>query len=167
MSEWDNLKTYDDWKGKLEDLLDEGRKASAADDDESRLELCSRLRMFVQKSRPNTPEVLDLDRIASEATRTLSLDVAEGAVDRIEARTAELIVLGKTLQQVAAQAESDAASLRLEKAHAAIDAIIGVQRALDDFDSILQSGTDEEIGGRIKEVLGILKKLRDTIEKKS
>ena len=166
MSDWKNLKTFEDWKAKLEELLEEGRKASAANDDDARLETCSQLRMFVQKSRPNTPEILELDGIASEAQQALSTQVASDAVGRIEARTTEILLLAKMVEQVAIKAESDAATLRLDKAHAAVDAITQASRALTDFDTVLQEGTDEELAARVKEILASLKKLRDAIEKK-
>ena len=166
MSQWSGLKTFEDWKKKLNELLDEGRKASAANDDEARLKLCSQLRIFVTKSRPNTPEILELDGIASEAQQALSMQVASDAVGRIEARTTELILLAKHLEQVAEKVEADAASLRLEKARAAVDAITDAARALNDFDAVLLTGTDEELSGRLKEIVAALKKLRDTIEKK-
>jgi hypothetical protein len=167
MSEWDGLKTFDDWKAKLDALLVEARQASTKNDDEARLDLCARLRQFVQKSRPNTPEVLELDRLASEAQQALSEQIAEDAIGRIEARTTEILLLAKRVEQVARKAEEDAATLRLDRAHAAVDALTDVVRALDDFDDVLQDGTDEELSGRIKEILAAARKLRDSIEKKA
>src|SRR5688572_27393689 len=132
MSEWDNLKTYEDWKNKLAELMDEARRASQANDDAALISIAPRLRTFVQKSRPNTPEVLALDRIAADAQRALTLQLASDAIARIEARTSALLVLGKTLQQIGARAEADASVLRLDRSYGAVDAIIGAHRAISD-----------------------------------
>lgn len=166
MSEWDGLKTFEDWQTKLDALLAEARQASVKNDDEARLELCARLRMFVQKSRPNTPEVLELDHLASEAQQALSEQIAADAIGRIEARTTEILLLAKRVEQVARKAEADAASLRLERAHAAVDALTGAVRALNDFDEVLKDGTDDELAARVKEILAAAKKLRDSIDRK-
>jgi hypothetical protein len=164
MSDWDNLNTYDDWRNRLDQLLAEGRDASSRNDDEARWRVCADLRMFVQKSRPNTDQVLELDRIASAAAKSLSLEAASGAIGRIESRTAELVVLSKELQRVGERAASSAVALRLERARAATEALAGIAGTLAGLDATLRaSAGGEELSARITTIMGMLKDLGDAI----
>lgn len=164
---WDALDSYDDWKSTLESLLDQSKSASDANDDAELLAISNALNTFVRKSFPNTPEIMALDNVAVQASQAMSEQVADAAVLQITARTTQLAALSKQLTQLAQAAAEDAALFRLEKAHAAVDALTQAMRTIDGLDEAFTEDSDEELRAKIKELATTLKKMRDAIEKKA
>jgi hypothetical protein len=162
---WSSIKGYDAWNGTLVKLLDAAATASAANDDEERLEICDALGEFIDRSSPNTPEIMDLDALASEAVQSMTEKIATDAVARIAARTTKLTSLSKQVLTVAGQVEKSAAALRLTQFHAAIDALTDAQRAVEGLDDIVKTGTDEQLRERLKALLEAIEKTRGALEK--
>jgi hypothetical protein len=163
-SEFDKIKDLDGWQAKLKELLAAAEKASAKDDDDARLAVAARLNQFVLESSPNTDDIVALDQLATNAARELSIDVVGGAVDRIAARTARVRAITKQLDAVTARAVEAAATIRLEKAHRVIDAFTEAVRAVDDFDKVLEDGTDDQLRKRLEKITGSLVDLRDELD---
>src|SRR5262245_30566861 len=105
--DWNSLESADDWRKTLESILAAARRASDANDDDERLDLCKLLRTFVLKSFPNTKPIRDYDVIAMEAQQALSESVVGDAIDRIAARSTALIALGKQIAQVTEETEAE------------------------------------------------------------
>ncbi|MBL8749422.1 MAG: hypothetical protein JNK78_09680 [Planctomycetes bacterium] len=164
---WNELETADDWRTALDSILAEARRASDENDDDERLDLCKVLRAFVLKSFPNTKPITDYDRIALEAQQALSEAVVDDALDRIEARTTTLIALRKEIAAVTEQTEAEVAKLRLDKAHTLIDTLTDASRALDDFDTVLVDGDDEELSKRLAEIAAAIAKFKALVQKKA
>lgn len=162
---WNNIDGFDGWQQTLASLLDAAKAASAANDDDERLDICEALTEFVSRSEPNTPEILELDRIASDAVQSMTEQIAADAVGRIAARTTLLTSLAKQVQAVADKAEKDASSLRLTQFHAAIDALTEAQRAVAGLDDVFKDGTDDELRGKIAALLDSINKARTLLDK--
>jgi len=165
--DWNKLGTAAEWKDTLDSILAAARRASDDNDDEHRLDLCKVLRTFVVKSYPNSEPISEYDRIALQAQQALSEVVVDAALDRIEARTTKLIALRKDVAAVTERVEAEAAKLRLDKANVLIDSLTAAARALDDFDTVLVAGDDEELRKRIAEIAAAITKLRKLVEKKA
>lgn len=164
---WNELESADDWRRALDSILAAARRASDENDDDERLELCKLLRAFVLRSFPNTKPITDYDRIALQAQQALSEAVVDDALDRIEARTTTLIALRKEVVAATELAESEAATLRLDKAHTVIDALTQASRALDDFETVLVDGDDEGLKKRLAEIAAAIAKFRALVQKKA
>jgi hypothetical protein len=163
-TEFDKIKDLAGWRAKLKELLAAAEKASGKNDDDARLSVASRLNQFVLESSPNTDEIVALDQLATAAARELSLDVVGGAVERIAARTARLRAIAKQLDALTAKVEQAAASIRLEKAHRAIDAFTEAVRAVDDLDKVLEDGSDDDLRKRLAKLAASLVDLRDQLD---
>lgn len=165
--DWNGLETPDDWKSVLDSILAAARRASDENDDDERLDLCRLLRAFVLKSFPNTKPITDYDGIALAAQQALSETVVDDALDRIEARTTTLIALGKQVAAVTERTEVETAKLRLDKAHLLIDALTQASRALDEFDTVLVDGDDDELQKRLAEIAAAIAKFKALVQKKA
>jgi hypothetical protein len=163
-TEFDRIKDHAGWKAKLKELLAAAEKASSKNDDDDRLSVATRLNTFVLESAPNTDEIRALDELASEAARELSTAVVGTAVDRISRRTAALRSITKKLEAVSLQAEQATASIRLEKAHRVIDAFTEAVRAVDDLDTVLAEGTDEQLRKRLTKLADSMRVLRAELD---
>ncbi len=149
---WSSIRDVAGWRTTLQDLLDQARLASGAEDDAELLQVVAALNSYVDRSFPNTPEIRALDEVALDAVESMTEQIAAGAVARIAARTMRLSGLAKRIQEVADQVEQDAAVVRLEKAHAAVDAVVDASRAIQGLDQALGSG-DADLKDRIKAIL--------------
>lgn len=162
--EFDKIKDAAGWKAKLKELLGAAEKASTKNDDEQRLAVAARLNRFVLESSPNTEEILAFDELASAAARALSVEVVEGAVDRIAGRTAALRSIAKQLDAVTTRAEQAAASIRLEKAHRVIDAFTETVRAVDELNTVLEDGSDDDLRKRLTKLATAIRDLRGELD---
>ncbi|NVM23997.1 MAG: hypothetical protein HWN68_19735, partial [Desulfobacterales bacterium] len=66
MSEFNGITGFDGWSAKLKSLLEEAKLVAQQDELDKRLTMCDRLTDFVLESRPDTPEIKELDRMAKE-----------------------------------------------------------------------------------------------------
>jgi hypothetical protein len=145
-------------------LLGAAQKASGQDDDDVRLAVVRRLNAFVLESFPNTPEILALDALAIAAAEELSVSVASGAGDRIAARTGALRSIATRLDAVSSTALEAAATVRLEKAHCAADALTEAVRAVDDLNDALEDGSDRELRKRLAKLAQTMRELRRQVD---
>lgn len=108
MSEWQSLKTFDDWAAKLDELLDEAQTATTSD---ARVAAQKRLRTY----RNESPLfAADLDVIARDAISDLTAAQLGESVLAISERSAELDELRKHLSHVTAGAERAASWINLD-----------------------------------------------------
>ncbi|MBY0111248.1 MAG: hypothetical protein K2Y21_00395 [Phycisphaerales bacterium] len=162
-NEFNNIKTYDGWKSKLQEILKDASSAAAKDDADGRQAAAHRLLEFVRKSNPNTAEIRALDDLANEAIDTIVSETAADANGEIARRTGALTALNKRVDSIAAAASNTAKSIRLERAHRVVDAMTEVVRAADDLDSVL-TDDDEVLRRKIKKIAGALLELRGEVE---
>lgn len=164
---WDSIETPNEWKDTLESLLDQAKTASADNDQDELVVISNALNTFVKKSFPNTAEIMALDDVAVQASQAMSEQVADTAVMQITARTTQLTALAKQLEHLASVAADEAAILRLEKAHAAVDALTQAMRSIDGLEGNFMDASDDELRAKIKEFAATMKKMRDVLEKKA
>ncbi|MFM9994789.1 MAG: hypothetical protein ACKVU4_03190 [Phycisphaerales bacterium] len=164
---WGSIRDVEGWRSTLADLLTQARDASDEGDDEELLTIAGALNTFVDRSFPNTPEIAALDDTALQAVVAMTEQIAADAVGRIAARTVKLTALAKQVDQIAAEAQNDAAALRLEKAHAVVDSVIASARAIEELQQVVAAADEEELKERIKSVLADLKKFGELVNKKA
>ena len=57
MSEWDGIEDVTGWRDKLEELVEDARRAAESNDRDVRMAVADRLNEFIRNSRPQTPEI--------------------------------------------------------------------------------------------------------------
>ena len=162
---WSDVKTYDDWKSTLKQILDAAATASQANDDDERLDLCSVLNEFIARSAPNSDEIKDLDRVAGEAIEAMADQVAQNAIGRIAQRTATITTLAKEVDLIAQKANEAASDLRLGKFHAAVDALTEAERAVSSLGDAVESGSDDQLKSQIVDLIKAINKARAALDK--
>jgi len=167
MSEFDNIKGSEAWRAKLDELLAAAEAAAKQDDIQVRLSVNSRLTEFITNSRPNTPEILALDKIAADAGQDLMRRTIDERIASIRGRSAELAQIGKQFDVMAESAQAAAAGIRLQKAHDAVDNLTASVRSLQQLREVLKDGTDDELAKSVEQVVAAIQRARSTIEKKA
>ena len=61
------MSDFETWRDRLVALLDKAQEVVESGDDAAMKEMRGELRKFIADSRPNTPEIRSLDKIAHEA----------------------------------------------------------------------------------------------------
>jgi hypothetical protein len=155
----------DEWRQKLSDLVAQARSAAAGDDRALRRSLSRKLTDFVEDSPGSLgPDILEMDRIAERAATDLLIQNIDERVDAIAQRSSEFVRLAKEMEARAAQATAAAQSIRLERAHAAVESLTRSVGVLLDLRSTLTSADDVALAGAIDQVLATIKSVRDQVE---
>lgn len=167
MNEFDNIQGLDGWQAKLDELLKAAEEAAKQQDLQVRLGVNRRLTAFIENSRPNTPEILALDKIASDAGHDLMRLTIEERIASIRGRSSELARISKQFDSMSESAEAAAQSIRLQKAHDVVDNLTASVRALQQFRDVLKDGTDDELAKSVDQVVTSIQRVRSTIEKQA
>jgi len=164
MSEWDEIQGFDDWRGKLDELLSEAETVARDEALEPRLALNERLKQFILRSGPNTPDVMALDKLAADARKALMQDTVGRRLEALAASTGELLRLTKQVQVASTANETAAASLRLEKSHQVVSSLTESVRALGELRAVLKDGADDALVQNLERVMGSIQRLRIAVE---
>lgn len=131
---WNALNTYEDWSGKLAELLDEAHDAIASGDVNKKLQAQRDLNEFIDNCA-SPIKGKELDDIASRAIGNIFEATLDQSMAEMGRRTAELTALTKEISAVTDHANDTAAAIRLEKIRAVADA---ASQALDTVNSLKQ-----------------------------
>jgi len=137
---WNTLKSYEDWSGKLAQLLDQAHDAIAANDVNKKLEAQRALNEFIDNCA-SPVKGADLDDIASRAIGNIFEATLDQAMKEMGSRTAELMALTKEIGAITDHANETAAAMRLEKVRAVVDA---ASKALDTVKALKQQLGDKQ-----------------------
>lgn len=167
MSEFDAINTLVGWVEKLGELVRAGEEAVAARDEQAVARARERLFSYVLHSRPNSPEIRQLDNLANATRLSLFEAQVDWAIGRIAARTAEYADLRKTLLGMAADAEAAGASIRLRNVRRVIDGSSELVTSLMAVRDELAEGEDaEKLKGKIERVVKNIQDIRDALERR-
>jgi hypothetical protein len=166
MSEFDRIHGFEGWKDKLGELLDEGKKAVAAEDPDQCRQIARRLTQFTVESFPNTPDIKELDRKAAEAAATLSSQSIDGMLAELATHTADVARLAEKFNAAVKANAAEADAIRLKRGKQVIDAVTGTVSALNQFRETLDSKDDKKLLEDLKSVATSLQKLRNAVESK-
>ena len=164
MSEFDDISGLGGWRGKLDDLLAEARKAAEANDEAKLVTIADRLTEYTLESTPKTREIKALDDIAAATATRLRKQGIEGKIDAIAARTAQLDKLAKSFDS-AAQANTDkAADIRLTRAREVLDTATATVETLTRFRETLKTGNDAALIAQVDQIVGALATLQKNVK---
>jgi hypothetical protein len=164
MTEFDGINSLQGWKDKLAEILQQVEAAAKGNDDDARDKAGDRLHAFIMNSSPSSPEITALDDIAAQARKDLANETISRRIAAIGERTVELTRLGKQFEAQASANVAQAASIRLDRLHGAVDSLTDSVRALTQLRAVLLDGTDDELVGSLDRVISSVSKLRGTIE---
>ena len=134
-------------------------------DSNARFAISERLTEFILNSRPNDEAIKALDDVAARASQDLMLAILEERLREVIGRTAEWHQITKQFSEQAATAGSQAASIRLEKAHRVAQSLTESVHRLQELRSSLSDIDDPEFAKSMAKAVETLQKLRAQIER--
>jgi hypothetical protein len=166
MSEFNGITGFEGWSAKLKSLLEETKHIARQDDLDERLKMCDRLTDFILESRPDTPEIKELDRIANETATALLKQSIEERLMAIIARTGEYKRLTKEFETQAKENQVNAESIRLKSIIQTVDsATVMINSAKKLKDSLKKNASDKKVAALIDETVVAIENLRSRIGK--
>jgi len=166
MSEFNGITGFDGWSAKLKSLLEEARQVAQKDDLDERLKMCDRLADFGLESRPDTPEIKELDRIAHETATALLRQSIDERLRNIIARTGDYTRLTKEFESQAKQNEANAESIRLTSITRTVDSATAMINSAKELKaSLKQNASDKKVAALIDETVANIESLRSRIAK--
>jgi len=158
------MSDFETWRDRLIVLLDKAQEVVESGDDDAMKEMRGELRKFIADSRPNTPEIRSLDKIAHETGDALAQASVDARINALAARTRELAGLSKQLEAVAESVAADARTIRLDREREAALSLSDAIGSLKDLKASLGDGVDAETLGKVKELVGAMQKFRESLE---
>ena len=137
-------KTFEDYAAELETRLEKSREAILVADDARMKASHADLRAFIEDSDDRLHGVTELDDIASNAMRDVTLArLDQSLVKNLSERSAEIARLIKTISNQSASNNSAASALRLERAKALLDASTTAVDELKKFTDTVDASTND------------------------
>jgi hypothetical protein len=162
-TDWTQLKTFDDWSGKLRELLDRGSRAA---DPAARGDVADELLEYADEAPLGLGGIGDLKRRAREAIKDLALADLQAGMASLRSRSQDLASQLQLIKEVTAEANKDAKSIKLENldrlAKSATDAITSLMEAK----ASISNGADlPALASKIDKGITSLETLRQSLEK--
>lgn len=137
-------KTFDNYAADLETLVENAREAILAGADTRMKASHTNLAAFIAGSDDRVPGIIELDTIASNAMRDITLArLDQSLVKNLSERSADIARLIKTISTQSTATNSAASALRLERAKALLDASTMAVDALKKFADTVDSATSD------------------------
>jgi len=162
---WNVLKTYKEWSGKLSELLAQAHDAIAAKDVDKKLEAQRALNEFIDNCA-SPVKGKELDDIASRAIGNLFEATLDQCMAEMGKRTAELTALTKDIAAVTDAANASAANIRLDSARKVIDTTVQAVEALKSLKQQLDSAQPDEkqLADTISTLITSIQTVRNQVE---
>ena len=157
MSEWEDLRGFDDWARKLDELLEEARQA--LDDQASPVGIQRRLRAFRMES-PLGPRFERLNRIAAKAVSDIAAQTFAQAAEGIAARSNELDDAVREIEGMAHEIRRVAGRISLESPRAIVSSLTNTIESLTE----LSEASDGDVLEKIEKAVDSIRALRESIE---
>jgi len=134
--------TFDDYAADLEKLVGNAREAILAGNDARMKAAHAALAGFIGDSDDRIPGVIELDDIASDAMRDVTLGRLDQAlVKNLSERSADIARLTKTISTQSAVNDTAASALRFERAKALLGAATTAVDELKKFADTIDTST--------------------------
>ena len=159
MSEFDGITGFDGWSKKLEELIAEAKESADLGVAE-RVAFNDRCAEFIVKSRPNIPEILELDAIAERTSDALMKAMLDERLASLSSRRMELAHLTKRLESQAAANEEAAKAIKLENILGVVDSLTESVQALQKLKDSVEEADAVEIESAIKSVTKLIGKFK-------
>lgn len=164
MSEFDGIEGFTGWNAKLNQLLNDAMETAQQETLAPRLAIVNRLTTFMVQSRPNTPDILALDQIATNTANALLRTTIEERLASIAERQADLIHLTKKMQVSTEAAQESAASIRFERLTKVVSVLTDAVRELQSLKTVLADGSDAQLVASIERLVTAIQRVRGEVE---
>lgn len=166
MSEFDGIEGVEGWSAKLESMLAEAKEIAQKDKLNDRLKMSERLTAFILESRPNTKEILELDKIAEKTATGLLMETIEKRLAEITSRTAEYQRLTKQFKAMAEENQAAADSIRLKNIIRTVDSATDtINEARKLKESLKDNAEEKDVAKLIDETIIAIEKFRSVVGK--
>jgi hypothetical protein len=165
MSEFDGIEGFTGWNSKLNDLLHDAMEAAQQEALPPRLAIVNRLTTFMEQSRPNTPDILALDQIATDTANALLRTTIEERLASIAERQADLIQFTKKLQTSTEAARESAASIRFERITKVVNVLTTAVGELQNLKTVLDDGSNAQLVASIERLVTAIQRVRAEVER--
>src|SRR6185295_18393414 len=156
-TDWSQLKSFEDWSGKLRELLDSGAKAAET----ARGDVADELLEYADEVSFG-----DLKRRAREAIKDLALANLQTGTASLRSRSQDLASQQQLIQEVTAQANKDAKSIKLENLNQLAKSTTDAITSLKEAKAAIGNGSDlPALATKIDKGLSSLESLRQSLEK--
>ena len=159
-------KTFDDYADGLKTLMAQAREAILKDNDPAMKSAHNALGDFISDSDDNIHGVIELDDVASNAMRDVTLArLDQSLVKNLSERSADIERLIKTFSTQTAVNNSAASAIRLERVKAVIDASTTAVAELKKFADTVDTASPDgkkmaaALGDAIAAVLAVQKQI--------
>ena len=166
MNEFEGIEEVKGWSEKLKSMLAEAKEITQNDELEERLKMSNRLTAFILESRPNTDEILELDKIAEKTATGLLMETIEKRLADITARTAEYQRLTKQFKVIADENQAAADSIRLKNIITTVDSATETINAAKELKkSLKDNAKDKNVAKLVDETIIAIEKFRSAVGK--
>jgi len=162
-TDWSQFRSFEDWGRKLGELL---ARASQAADDASRGGVSRELLEFADEAPAGLAGAGELKRRAREAIRDLAAADLQAGLASLRSRSQDLSAQLQLIREVTAQANKEAASLKLQNLDSFIRSAGDTVAALKEARASLCAGADLPTAvAKIDQGITTLETLRGSLQK--
>jgi hypothetical protein len=164
MSEFDGIKDVTGWRDKLAELLEAAKRAASSDDHGARRDVADRLNLFIERSRPQSAEMDQMDDIAGNTALSLMKQTIDERMAELTVRGTELAKLTKALDAQAETASASADSIRLTKIREVVDVLTRSVHSLNEFCAAIDGEDTAVLVSAVEDLLSRIQEVRNAIE---
>lgn len=164
MSEFDDIKDVNGWRNKLAELIDDAKRAAAGNDDDARMSMAERLNHFIENSRPQSPEINQMDDLAGKTALSLMRQTVEQRMAELTVRGTELAKLTKALDAQSDALAASADSIRLTRTREVVNVLTRSVDALNQFRTAVDADDTAGLMASVEDLLTRIQEVRNAIE---
>jgi hypothetical protein len=164
MSEFDDIKDVNGWRNKLAELIDDAKRAAAGNDDDARMSMAERLNHFIENSRPQSPEINQMDDLAGKTALSLMRLTVEERMAELTVRGTELAKLTKALDAQSDALAASADSIRLTRTREVVNVLTRSVDALNQFRTAVDADDTAGLVASVEDLLTRIQEVRNAIE---
>ena len=164
MSEFDDIKDVNGWRNKLAELIDDAKRPAAGNDDDARMSMAERLNHFIENSRPQSPEINQMDDLAGKTALSLMRQTVEERMAELTVRGTELAKLTKALDAQSDALAASADSIRLTRTREVVNVLTRSVDALNQFRTAVDADDTAGLMASVEDLLTRIQEVRNAIE---
>jgi hypothetical protein len=164
MSEFDGINDVDGWRDKVAELIDDAKRVAAGNDDDARMSVAERLNLFIENSRPQSPEISQMDDLAGKTALSLMRQTVNERMAELTVRGTELAKLTKALGAQSDALAASADSIRLTKTREVVNVLTRSVDALNQFRTAVDADDTAGLVASVEDLLTRIQEVRNAIE---
>lgn len=164
MSEFDGINDVGGWRDKVAELIDDAKRVAAGNDDDARMSVAERLNLFIENSRPQSPEISQMDDLAGKTALSLMRQTVNERMAELTVRGTELAKLTKALDAQSDALAASADSIRLTRTREVVNVLTRSVDALNQFRTAVDADDTAGLVASVEDLLTRIQEVRNAIE---